>query len=465
MDEKRETIDEQRTTSKQQRYDAIIVGARAAGAVMAALLAQENFRVLLVDRVTFPKTTLSCPITFGNTFDVLKRIGVLEKVEAIGAPKLRLYQTQIGNVRLYGRMLPYAGFDYAYQIRRELYDDVIFNHVAQMPNVETRLGFNVTDLIWENERVVGVRGSEGGGQPQEIRADAVIGADGIFSTIAEKVNAKKYNIIAGHTCIYFAYYEDVKPAANEPTATIYYDADEHFAFVTANSDGDLTVISISLPASQFERVRQNFENVHFEYAQKIPEMAERMRDAKRVTPVYGVSPRDSFYREPFGNGWVLIGDAAYYKDPLPGQGIHDALRSAELATQALVEYRAQGKGTRAWNDAFAIYHQTRDRETKAMYELTDFYADLERKRLPQEMDLFRAIASSPKWSNIYVSMFNGVTSVSWFRRFDTVMRILLEWRWQQLRDKLLGRRAIENRSTELQSATTSPSRPTATRLQ
>lgn len=434
------------------KYDAIIVGARAAGAVMAALLARENFRVLLVDRVTFPKTTLSCPLTFGNTFEILQRIGVLEKIQALGAPKLRLYQTQIGDVHLRGRMLPYAGFDYAYQIRRELYDEVIFNHVAQMPNVETRLGFNVTELIWEKGRVVGVRGARsavrgrvGGGDEIEIFADAVIGADGVFSTIAERVNAKKYNVIPGHTCIYFAYYENVKPAASEPTATIYYDAGEHFAFVTANSDSDLTVISISLPATQFERVRQNYENVHFEYAQKIPEMGERMREAKRVTPVYGVSPRDSFYREPFGNGWVLIGDAAYYKDPLPGQGIHDALRAAELATQAFVEYREQGKTARAWNDALRVYHKTRDRETKAMYELTNFYADLERPRTPQEMDFFRAIASSPKWSSIYVSMFNGVTSVKWFQRLDTVMRILLEWKWGRLKAKLFRVPPIENK--------------------
>ncbi len=453
MSEKRETRDEQRKTNNEQRYDAIIVGARAAGAVMAALMAQENFRVLVVDRVTFPKPTLSCPITFGNTFDVLNRIGVLEKIEALGAPKLRLYRTQMRDIQMHGRMLPYAGFDYAYQIRRELYDEAIFNHVAQMPNVETRLGFNVTDLIWENARVVGVRGSEGGGQAQEIRADAVIGADGIFSTIAEKVNAKKYNVIAGHTCIYYAYYENVKPATTEPTATIYYDADEHFAFVTANSDSDLTVVSISLPASQFERVRQNYENVHFEYAQKIPEMSERMREAKRATPVYGVSPRESFYREPFGNGWVLIGDAAYYKDPLPGQGIHDALRSAELATQAFVKYRALGKSARAWNDAFSVYHKTRDRETKAMYELTDFYANLERPRTAQELDFFRAIAEQPKWSNIYVSMFNGVTSVSWFRRFDTVMRILLEWRWGQLKEKLFGTRASRETNSALGAPT------------
>lgn len=426
-------------------YDAIIVGARPAGAVTAALMAQAGFHVLLLDRVTFPKPTLSCPITFGNTFAILAKIGALGKIEALGAPKLRLYQTQIRDVHLRGRMLPYAGYDYAYQIRRELFDQALFEHVAGLPNIETRLGLSVTDVIWEKDRVVGVRAREGGGDEMEIRAGAVIGADGAFSTIAEKVQAKKYKVIPGHTCIYYAYYENVKPAADEPTATIYYDPDDHFAFITANSDSSLTVISISLPASQFERARQDHENIHFEYAEKIPAMAERMQNAQRVTPIYGVNPRESFYREPFGNGWALVGDAAYYKDPLPGQGIRDALRAAELVTQAFIEYRAAGKTARAWQDAFRAYHRTRDRETQAMYELTDYYAQIERDRPPPEMDVFRAIAAQPKWSNIYVSMFNGVTNVAWFRRFDTVLRILLEWRWGQLVNKFSGgRNAVTN---------------------
>lgn len=425
------------------QYDAIIVGARAAGAVTAALLSQQGLRVLLVDRVTFPKPTLSCPITFGNTFAVLQKIGALEKIEALGAPKLRLYQTQMGDIQLRGRMLPYAGFDYAYQIRRELFDQAVFEHVATMPNVETRMGLNVTDVVWENMRVVGVRAREGGGDEMELRADAVIGADGLFSTIAEKVKASKYKIIPGHTCVYYAYYENVAPAADEPTATIYYDSAEHFAFITANSDSNLTVISISLPASQFERARLNHENLHWEYAQKIPAMAKRIQDAKRVTPVYGVSPRDSFYREPFGNGWVLVGDAGFYKDPLPGQGIHDALWSAELVTTAFREYRAAGKTAHAWDEAFGKYQRTRDRETEAMYELTDYYAQLERNRPPPEMDLFRAIAAQPKWSDIYVSMFNGVTPVRWFRRFDTVMRILIEWRWLQIKQRFFPRQHAE----------------------
>lgn len=420
------------------QYDAIIVGARPAGASMAALLAGGGWRILLTDRVTFPKPTLSCPIYFGNTFDALKRIGMMEKVDAIGAPKLLHYQVEIDDIHLRGEMLPYNGYAYAYHIRREIFDEMMFQHVAAMPNVETRLGFSVTDVIWENGRVVGIRGRQEGGAESEIYADAVIGADGIFSTVAEKVDARKYNIRPAHTCVYYAYYENVELAGDEPTATIYYDTKEHFAFVTANGEGNLTVISISLPASQFEKARAQHETLHFDFAKKIPQMAERMKNANRVTAVYGVSPRESFYRQPFGNGWVLVGDAGYYKDPLPGQGIHDALRSTQLAAQAFAEYREGGKTARAWDGAFAKYQATRDRETKAMYELTDYLSNLEIERPSAQLDVFRAIAAMPDWSNRYVSLFNGVTNVAWFRRLDTPIRILLEWRWRQLQEKLFG---------------------------
>src|SRR5581483_4895975 len=188
-----------------EKFDAVIVGARAAGASMAAFLSRAGFRVLLTDRVTFPKPTLSCPLFFGNTLDLLNRIGVLPQVEALGAPKLRLYQTQIRDIYLRGRMLSYNGFDYTYQIRRELFDQAVFEYVAALPNVETRLGFNVTDLVWENDRVVGVRGNAGGGAEEEIRAEMVVGADGLFSIIAENVRAKKYNVVPPRTCIYYAY--------------------------------------------------------------------------------------------------------------------------------------------------------------------------------------------------------------------------------------------------------------------
>ncbi len=419
-----------------ESYDVVIVGARPAGAAAAAFLARAGFRVLLTDRVRFPKPTLSCPLYFANTLDLLNRLGASEVAEQFHAPRLRWYIVQMEDMTLRGRMLPYNGIDYAYSIRRELFDTALFKHVAALPNIETRLGFTVTGLLWQGERVVGVRGHSEGGHPVQLRADMVVGADGIFSTVAEQVNAQKYDVIPPRTCVYYAYYSNVAAEDSEPTATLYYDTNAHFVFITSNSDSDLTVVSLTLPAAEFERARRDRETLHLECARRIPRMAERMRNAVRETPMYGVSPRESFYRTPFGPGWALVGDAGYYKDPLPGQGIHDALRSAELLSQAYIEYRRSAGAPGAWDNAFAKYQSTRDAETRPMYRLTDYYAQVERPRAPHERQLFRAITAMPDWSDRYVSMFNGVTDVKWFTSFPTPLRIVAEWRWRQLRARL-----------------------------
>jgi 2-polyprenyl-6-methoxyphenol hydroxylase-like FAD-dependent oxidoreductase len=422
----------------QPKYDAIVVGARVAGAGMAAFLSRAGFRVLLIDRVHFPKPALSCPLYFGNTLDMLNRLGALPRIEAIGAPTIRLYQTNLDDIHLRGRMLPYRGYDYAYSIRREVFDAALFEHVAGLPNVETRLGFNITGLLWGNDRVVGVKGRAGGGAEEEIRANVVVGADGIHSLVAQATDAAKYHVMPPRTCVYYAYYSHVEYAGNEPSAAIYYDHKTPVAFITSDSDADLTVISCSLPAARFQAVRHDANNVHSLFGRHVPELTARLRSAVRETPMYGVSPRESYYRTPFGPGWLLVGDAGYYKDPITGQGLHDALRAAELAANAYAEYRAGGDFIRVMRR----FQETRDRETRGMYTLTDFYANIEREISPQEFDLFRAMSEMPHWSNRYVSLFNGVTDAGEFTKTRTLLRIYWEWQGRKLWQRVTGRRAL-----------------------
>lgn len=422
--------------NQQPTYDAVIVGARAAGAGLAAFMAKAGCRVLLLDRATFPKPTLSCPVFFSNTLEILRRLGVLERVEQLGAPRLSLYRVELGDFYLHGRMLPYRGLDYAYAIRREPFDSLMFDYVASLPGVEAQLGFNVSELIWEDGRVVGVRGGIGGKTDEEIRAEMVVGADGVYSTIAQQVSATRYNVLPARNAIYYAYYSNVKLAGGEPGASIYYHPDDMFAVVTSESDGDLTAFSISVPADKFEETRRNVETIHAAYSGRIPELAERLSGARRETKVYGVTPRESFYRIPYGAGWVLIGDAGYYKDPLTGQGIHDGLRSAELVTQAYLEFKSKGSTPAAWSRAMDKYRLTRDRETRGMYWLTDYFADLTRTRVPTELELFRAIAAMPDWSDRYVSLFNGVTNVDLFRRLPNQLYLLATYHWRRARGRI-----------------------------
>lgn len=426
-------------TSLRNNYDVIIVGARPAGIGAAAFLSRAGFDVLLLDRARFPQPTLSCPIYFSNTIELLNRLGARQSVETLNAPRLHLYRSRIGDIQLEGRILPFRGIDYAYQIRRERFDQAVFEAVTLHSKFETRLGFNVSALICKGEQVVGVRGrssAEDDRTPQseeEIFADLVVGADGFFSTVAESVQAREYKTIPPRTCVFYAYYSNVKPSAPEPCATIYYNLAPRLAFITCDSDCDLTVVSLTLPAARFHETRSRLENPHLTFAREVPELADRLSSTVRETPIYAVAPRRSFYRVPYGLGWALVGDAGFHKDPLPGQGIHDALRSSELLSSAYQKYRMGNTGSDAWNLAMETYRKTRDSETAAMYRLTDFFANLERPLKPGELNLFRAIASMPTWSNRYVSMFNGVTNVNTFLRPYNQLRILAEWQWSKMR--------------------------------
>lgn len=428
-----------KVTPLRKNYDVIIVGGRPAGIGAAAFLSRAGFDVLLLDRVRFPQPTLSCPIYFSNTIELLDRLGARASVDTLNAPRLHLYRSRIGDIQLEGRILPFRGIDYAFQIRRERFDQAVFEAISTSNRFETRLGFGVSALILKGERVVGVRGrssAEEDHAPQkeeEIFADLVIGADGFFSTVAESVQAREYKIIPPRTCVFYAYYSNVKPAAPEPCATIYYNLSPRLAFITCDSDCDLTVVSLTLPAARFQETRSRIENPHLTFARDVPELADRLSGAVRETPIYAVAPRRSFYRVPYGLGWALVGDAGFHKDPLPGQGIHDALRSSELLSFAYQKYRMGNTGSKAWNRAMETYRRSRDSETNAMYRLTDFFANLDRPLKPGELNLFRAIASMPSWSNRYVSMFNGVTEVNTFLRPHNQLRILAEWRWNKWR--------------------------------
>lgn len=440
--------------NKQPTYDAVIVGARAAGTGLAAFMAKAGCRVLLLDRVIFPEPTLSCPVFFANTLETLKRLGVLGRVEQLGAPRLNLYRVELDDIYLHGRMLPYRGLDYAYSIRREQFDSLMFDYVASLSGVEARLGFKVAGLEWENGRVVGVRGGSGGKTDEVIRAEMVVGADGVYSTVAQQASAAQYNRIPARNAIYYAYFSNVKLAGGEPGASIYYHPSEKFAVVTSESDGALTAISISVPAERFDQVKRSVETLHADYSRRISELADRISGATRETRIYGVTPRESFYRVPYGAGWVLIGDAAYYKDPLTGQGIHDALRSAELVTQAYLDYKSNGSTPAAWSRAMGKYHRTRDRETRGMYWLTDYFADLTRTRVPTELELFRAIAAMPDWSDRYVSLFNGVTNVDTFRGLPNQLYIFATYQWRRAR----GRTSIPEHDRVTSQKRTAPGR-------
>src|SRR4051794_26118744 len=168
-------------------YDAIIVGARCAGAPTAMLLARQGFRVLLVDHATFPSDTLSTHVIHAPGVAALARWGLLDDVRATGCPAITDYSFDFGPFTISGTSHPVDGLSDAYAPRRTVLDKILVD-AARAAGAEVREDCHVDEVIVENGRVAGVRV---GGRVE--RARIVIGADGRNSRVAQAVGATDYN--------------------------------------------------------------------------------------------------------------------------------------------------------------------------------------------------------------------------------------------------------------------------------
>jgi flavin-dependent dehydrogenase len=99
-----------------------------------------------------------------------------------------------------------------------------------------------------------------------------------------------------------------------------------------------------------------------------PQLAERLRQARRTSPVQGMLRQPNQVRQAFGPGWALVGDAGYYRDAITAYGISDAFRDAELLAAALD--RALGAAAAEEAAALAAYQQHRDQALREVFELT-----------------------------------------------------------------------------------------------
>jgi len=173
------------------RYDAIVVGARCAGAPTAMLLARRGHKVLVVDRATFPSDTVSTHLLHPPGVASLRRWGLLERLEATGCPPIDTYAFDFGPFTISGA----PGTEeapVAYGPRRTVLDKLLVDAAAEA-GAEVREGFTVQDVVLTDGRVTGIRGQDRHGRAVTERARVVVGADGRHSHVARAVGPEHYH--------------------------------------------------------------------------------------------------------------------------------------------------------------------------------------------------------------------------------------------------------------------------------
>jgi 2-polyprenyl-6-methoxyphenol hydroxylase-like FAD-dependent oxidoreductase len=180
-------------------------------------------------------------------------------------------------------------------------------------------------------------------------------------------------------------------------------------FAAAPTHDNLTLTVGGWPHAEFEANKKDVEGNFLKMLDLTPEFGERIRSAKRETPFSGAALAN-FFRKPFGDGWALVGDAGYTKDPITAQGITDAFRDAEHCTDALDQAFS---GARSFDEAMGEYQTARDEQVRSMYEFTCQLATLQPPD-PGMQQLFGAMQGNQKAMDGFAQMNAGTISPSEF---------------------------------------------------
>jgi len=346
-------------------YDVIIVGARCAGAATAMLLAALGLRVLVFDKSRFGTDTLSTHALMRPAVLLLHRWGMTDRLDEERTPRIEktafVYSDDQKSDTIEIDIKPRNGIDMLYAPRRTVLDRILVE-AARDKGADVRHGVQMLDLLrTDSGKVAGVRLRDDSGKVHDVGAGLVIGADGRRSGVARLVGATPYVWGRHTTTCAFGYFEDLPVEGNR----WYFRPGMGAGAIPTNHAQ--TCLFASVPdrfaaGSADDRARA-FRRVIEESA---PDVAARLSEARLVGKLRFFPGMRGFLRQPWGDGWALVGDAGYMTDPITAHGITNALRDADILTRTIAE-----------GASLAAYQMARDDLSLKFFEISDRVASLD----------------------------------------------------------------------------------------
>jgi geranylgeranyl reductase family protein len=333
--------------------DVLVVGAGPAGAAVSILLARQGYRVLLVDRATFPRDKACAEYLSPACTPLLAQLGVLDAILTTAPQRLRGMRVIDHQGRsCWGRFSQDGQCLYGLALPRLVLDHLLVEQACR-EGVELRTGFWVRQPLLDGQRVCGVSGQQA--QYREtVRARLVIAADGRQSTLARRLGLVQRIRWLRHVA-FVTHCAGVHPV--QPWGELFLIPSGYIGLAPVSDT--LVNVSVVVCAARLAAARQTSQAFFAQTVQAHPELRQRFVRALRVKDLLTTGPMAQRTACPQHDGIMFIGDAAGFFDPFTGQGIYLALHSATLA--AAVAHRAlcsDALSADALQSYFLAYRQT-----------------------------------------------------------------------------------------------------------
>jgi flavin-dependent dehydrogenase len=326
--------------------EVVIIGGGPAGSTVGTLLAQQGRRVRLLERERFPRFHIGESL-IPMTYWVLKRLNMLDKLR--GSPFVKKYSVQFITAR--GKLSePFYFLEHkphessqTWQVVRGELDQMLLDN-AREHGVDVQEGVRVLEVLFEGERAVGVRLQQADGREEEVRADVVVDASGQGSLIMSRLGLREWDPVLRKAALWTYWEGAQRDTGRDEGATLVAQTEGKkgwFWYIPQHNN----VVSVGVVASYdylFDGGERDLEAIYFREVDRCPGIKPRLASARRVEPFRVAKEYSYRSRQAAGDGWVLVGDAFGFLDPLYSSGVLLALKSGQLAADAVAEGLAKG---------------------------------------------------------------------------------------------------------------------------